>query len=111
MENRSNPWMPVAVVLAGMAMAFAILAGLQSLTSTIGLQHFASSYSNEAQPRVVPLSNDRFAVVEKTSVSVYKVDAQGRVTRLSDVDTQNRDLETRRRWVNPHPYDPNSESP
>ena len=91
MVNRSNPFLLLTLLAVGGANAAAIAWGFGRIAKTFYYKGFAStsSYTQQAQA-IVPLSNDRFAVVDGdgSRISVYKVDAQGSITRASDVDTR-----------------------
>jgi hypothetical protein len=87
MENR-NIFVSTAVLVVGLAFSMAILKGADFVADAIRLQNFKADFpSNPALKSVVPLSNDRFAVVNGDSIAVYQVDAKGQVNRLSDVNT------------------------
>ena len=78
----------IVVLCIGLCLSYAVWSGLNVLASTIGRKSFSSSSSFDStpSPTVVPLSGDRFAVVKEENISVYRVDAKGKVVRTDDVD-------------------------
>lgn len=88
METRPSIFVSTAVVVVGLFFSIAVIKAADFVADAIRLQNFKADFpANTALKSVVPLSGDRFAVVNGDSIAVYKVDAKGGVVRLSDVNT------------------------
>jgi hypothetical protein len=97
MKTDSKIPVVVTLLIVGLANAAAVWLGLTFIGKSIERQQFYSS-SSPSRQQVITLSNDRFAVVEGYSISVYQVDSKGKITRVSDVNTQGKQLVTRKRY-------------
>jgi hypothetical protein len=81
-----------------------VYAGFARFDESFRQKNFASTSSSGYLDRnVVPLSNDRFAIITYSDISVYRVNEQGKVIRLDDVDTQYEWLQPNARSMNPEP--------
>jgi hypothetical protein len=91
MSNRSH--LPIVVLIVGLANAGAFAWGFSILNTTLRYKNFSSSVSAGDNRDVIPLSNDRLAIVSNTRIEVFGVKSNGKVVRLDDVKTQYRELE------------------
>jgi hypothetical protein len=86
----------MATLIVGLALAFALWSGLTTIATSntkmaeaVASQRFWSSDSggiNNHAEGIGPLAGNRFAVVKDYAVSVYAVDAQGKLHRTDDID-------------------------
>lgn len=101
----------IVVLCVGLCLSYAVVHGMSRVAMAIRVQDFSSSNSNTSASNpfraVVPLSGDRFAVVTDYSISVYRVDGNGKVTRTDDVDLRFKQIQPERRPTprsTPTPY-------
>lgn len=98
--------MPVVVLTVGMTIACVSYLGIVRLGDSMDrFTHIFNSTSFTPTPQttrsVVPLSNDRFAIVEAENISVYKVDGAGKLSRVDEVDITYNQLTPRKRFDPP----------
>lgn len=86
MKARSNIPVVTTLFIIGIANAGALWMGFSLIAKSIERQRFYTS-SIPVASHVTTLANNRIAVVEGRFLSVYQVDASGKITRLSEVDT------------------------
>ena len=82
-----------AILIAGLANAAVFGWGFKQFNEYFRYKSFDSNMSAGNSFEVLTLSKDRFAIVERSSISVYQVDGNGEVNRLSDVYTSYEELE------------------
>lgn len=75
-------WLTFSVAVALAVVLFMGVVQLATFNKQFSYKSFGSSSTTEAPRSVVPLSNNRFAVVENGGITVYDVDGQGKLSAL-----------------------------
>lgn len=106
MKQNSN--VALAILVVGLANALVFAWGLNLFNTAFKYKDFGTSISTGDGKHIVALSNNRFAVVENSRVTVFQVSGNGKVSRLDDVNTEYRNLqpymsESDRGFDNPRP--------
>lgn len=80
MEKQRTSWLPLSVLIVGLAMAWALFNGLQSIADVVHYKSFSSSSSNpDPSPNVVVLPNNRVLIVETRTLSLFRVEPNGKL--------------------------------
>lgn len=87
MANRSETILAKVIFVVGVLNACALFGGFYLLNVTVKEKRLPSTSTSINQDNVVPLSEGRFAVINSSRITVFRVDGQNRVVRLNEVDT------------------------